>query len=157
MGFLVKKIYCDLDGVLADFEQGVKNLMGVYPHETKDHYMWPAIQKHGNFFGSLPWMEDGRDLWAYILPHNPTILTARPRSIKVAENNKLAWCNRHLGPEIPVIITSTDEKWYESAPGHILIDDRLRNKKTWEDQGGYFIHHTSTEESIEELIEVGVT
>ncbi len=49
----VEKIYCDMDGVLADFERGVKKICGITSpsqnggeHEPGyDDEMWDAIKK----------------------------------------------------------------------------------------------------------------
>lgn len=40
----VKKIYFDMDGVLADFGRGVEELCGL-PRDCDDNLMWEAIKK----------------------------------------------------------------------------------------------------------------
>ena len=52
----IEKIYFDLDGVLADFRRGVRDLCGMDPVRrtkktaTGDDAMWEAIKKVANFY-----------------------------------------------------------------------------------------------------------
>ena len=59
-------IFCDLDGVLADFDAGVRQLTGSSPEDMPVSQMWRAIsgsRARNGFFGSLDWMSDGEELW----------------------------------------------------------------------------------------------
>ncbi len=179
------KIFCDLDGVLVDFNAGVKKICnGLTPEELPNKSkMWSAISRADRFYDKLPWTEDGKVLWEELKNHSttPDILTG-VATFKSCAEEKFAWCKRELA--IPVnhvdmagkkstheLVSGTRQykvgivnvitcwsknKHYESKANHVLIDDRLSLKHDWEKQGGIFIHHTSTESTISMLRERGV-
>lgn len=41
-------------------------------------------------------------------------------------------------------------------PGDVLVDDNLKYRELWETAGGVFIHHTSAEQTIAELVQIGM-
>jgi hypothetical protein len=43
-----------------------------------------------------------------------------------------------------------------TEPGSVLIDDRLDLREAWEAAGGVFVHHTTTENTIRRLQQLGV-
>jgi 5'(3')-deoxyribonucleotidase len=133
-----KIVFCDLDGVLADFEQGVVNRFKKNSDELKPGIMWGVINKSNTFFETLPWMPRGRELWEQIKQYDPIILTGIPRSSSAAEQ-KRRWCARELGPDIHVITCSTKQKPEFCITNSILIDDRTDNLKLWNVKGGKFI------------------
>ena len=95
------KIFCDLDGVLCDFDAGVRqvcNNQGPEDFPSVGH-MWKAIARADSFYANLPWTQDGRDLWEAILPLQPNVLTGVPMH-KRAREEKAAWCRRELGENI---------------------------------------------------------
>ena len=143
-GTLSKKIiFCDLDGVLADFEQGVINKFHKSPDEMNSGLLWGLINKSDDFFETLPWMPRGRELWEAIKEYDPIILTGIPRSKKAAEQ-KRKWCARELGLNVHVITCSTKEKTRFCIKDALLIDDRTDNLKVWNEKGGHFIHYNET-------------
>ncbi|CAM9180482.1 unnamed protein product [Discosporangium mesarthrocarpum] len=145
------RIFCDLDGVLCDFDRGVVNIFGVPPEELSKKTMWGGLSRAPGFYSNLEWMNDGRELWEGIRGLQPTILTGVPMG-KWAEPQKRAWCSDELGGDVPVITCmSRDKHKYCHSPGCILIDDRGSLRVDWESQGGLFIHHTSTRQSLKEL------
>lgn len=78
------KVFCDLDGVLVDFDSGVKKLFnGRAPDELPNQgMMWGSIHKASEFYAKLPWMKDGKFLWEELknnLSTPPDILTGCPR------------------------------------------------------------------------------
>jgi hypothetical protein len=154
------RLFLDLDGVLADFDEGVQKAMGKRPHEMNDRQMWPVLARTPGFYEYLPWMPDGRALWEFSRAHRPVIVTGVPLG-KWAEPQKRAWCARELGADVPVICCLSREKGRRAAealePGEImvLVDDRLKVQAAWEDAGGKFLLHTSAEASIAALRELG--
>ena len=155
-----KIIFCDLDGVLANFEKGVSNRFNKPPDKLKPAIMWGVINKSNTFFETLPWMPRGRELWEEIKKYDPIILTgvpnqgttpkARSDCVSAAEQ-KRKWCARELGPDVHVITCTTKDKPNFCMSGSILIDDRTDNLNAWNLKGGKFILYD--EEFTEDVIE----
>jgi hypothetical protein len=149
------KIFCDLDGVLADFEKGVLTVTGRDINNQSTAKMWQRILTYPNFFETLDWTPYGETLWnsiKTISDSNPTILTGVPSSKqKTHITGKKNWCSSHLGSGIEVITCNSAEKWKYSKIGHVLIDDRLEMGRQWQAYGGTFIHHIEPDRTIYEL------
>lgn len=145
-----KIIFCDLDGVLADFEQGVINCFNKRPDELNSSLMWGTINKSKSFFENLPWMPKGKELWESIKIYDPIILTGVPRS-KNAEEQKRKWCARELGADVHVITCSTKDKPKYCISNSVLIDDRSDNLNEWNSKGGKFVLYD--EELLYKIIE----
>jgi FMN phosphatase YigB (HAD superfamily) len=53
-------LFCDLDGVLVNFDNGVFRIIGKYPRDISNvGYLWATINKKKNFWIDLDWMSDG--------------------------------------------------------------------------------------------------
>ena len=147
------KIYCDLDGVLVDFDKGYKKLTGkeLGGEHRNDTDFWDPINKAGyDFWINLEWIKpDGHTLWDFISPYKPIILSApsRQNESRVAKND---WVNKEL-PGVHLILRSAKHKKDFAAPNHILIDDRIDNILGWREAGGIGIHHVSTKHTIDQL------
>ena len=144
------RLFVDLDGVLADFDRGVKLVTGKRPEELSVKAMWRALSKASDFYGTLEFMHDAQILWDYCKPYDPTILTGLPLG-SWAPDQKRRWVARMLGPDVPIITCMSRDKPKYSGPGHVLIDDRVGIKEGWERAGGTFILHTRAERSIAAL------
>ena len=76
------QIYCDMDGVLTDFEARFEYFSGENPKEYQQRYgdkkFWDLIDvKVGvGFWAGMKWMSDGKQLWKYIQQYNPILLSA---------------------------------------------------------------------------------
>jgi len=151
------KLYCDMDGVLVDFDKGYKKLTGNDldgVHRT-DTDFWDPINKAGyDFWINLEWMGDGKRLWKYIEKHNPKLLSApsRQEDSRVA---KLDWVYNEL-PGVHLILRSAKHKKDFAGPNNILIDDRPDNIDGWIQSGGIGILHTSASDTIQKLKELGL-
>jgi 5'(3')-deoxyribonucleotidase len=151
------ELYCDLDGVLADFEKGVHNKLNKYPEELNENMMWNVIRKSKTFYENLPWMPEGKALWERIKKYNPIILTGCPYNYPSAVEQKQRWCARELGPNIKVITCKTREKPNYCKRGDILIDDREIIMKEWIEKGGKYIHYKEGKlEAIMDEVERGL-
>jgi len=136
-------LYCDLDGVLADFERGVVSCIGKKPDDLTSGFMWATLRKTPGFYENLEWREEGRQLWEAIKKFNPIILTGCPRG-GWAEQQKRNWCARELGPDVRVITCATKDKPKYCVEGAILIDDRDKVRREWTKNGGKFILYMMT-------------
>src|SRR5918912_1948303 len=141
------KLFLDLDGVLADFDRGVKAVTGKRPEELPLREMWRALAKAPDFYNTLEFMHDAEELWEFCRPFRPTILTGLPLG-SWAPAQKERWVRRMLGADVPIITCMSRDKHRHSGPGHVLVDDRASAAAAWQRAGGTFIHHVSAERSI---------
>jgi len=146
------KIYCDMDGVLVDFDKGYFKLTGHKldgEHRSDDHF-WDPINAAGyDFWINLEWSNDGKRLWSYIEKYKPELLSApsRQNDSRIAKHD---WVKREL-PGTHLILRSAKHKKDFACPNCILIDDRIDNIQGWRDAGGIGIHHVSTKHTIDQL------
>lgn len=148
------KLFLDLDGVLADFDRGVELLLGQRRDQPPPPRMWAVIAKAPAFYDTLEMMADAQILWDFCKPFAPTILTGLPRG-KWAEPQKRRWVANMLGRDVDVITTMSRDKHKFSGPGHVLVDDRVKLREAWQQQGGLFIHHVSAARGIAALRKAG--
>jgi hypothetical protein len=150
------KIYCDMDGVLVDFEKGYKDLTGRdASYKTNPEEFWAPITKAGAaFWIKLQWMPDGKELWNYIKGYNPELLSAPSRE-ESSKIGKFTWVKRNI-PGTKLLLKSAERKQEYATPNAILIDDRADNIQRWKDAGGVGIHHTSAENTIKQLQKLGL-
>jgi hypothetical protein len=150
------KLFLDLDGVLADFDRGVREVTGSRPEDLTLATMWAALARAPRFFETLAFMEDAEALWRFCAPHHPTILTGLPLGTWAPEQ-KRRWVARMLGAHVPVVTCMSRQKPRWSGAGHVLVDDRVSAREGWVRKGGVFVHHVSAEHSIAALRALGFT
>ena len=173
------QIYCDMDGVLVNFEAGVvkyitnklqsgkaeelKAEIGRDYIEREDinknrsvrRYMYKELEHHADFWRDLEWMPDGKELWSHIAQYNPYILTS-PMKMG-SEIGKQEWIDNNLNPPPPEKIFMHHDKYRRATTNgkpNILIDDFSKNTIPWAEAGGIAILHTSTAKTIQELEEI---
>jgi predicted kinase len=153
------KLYCDMDGVIVDFEHGYNRLTGrdapgfSSPYDKNE--FWDAITKAGaEFWADLEWMSDGQQLWDYIKQYNPKLLTA-PSMDPSSKEGKLQWIEKHI-PGTKAIFKQAKYKQELASPNAILIDDREDNIERWIEAGGIGIRHTSAQSTIKQLQKLGL-
>jgi len=169
-------IYCDMDGVLTDFEKRFRDINpgGLSPKEFDEangkFSMWHEIDKHGiKWWSNMEWMPDGKKLWSYISKFNPTILSAPSRAPE-SKLGKMVWLKKNLhisqdptlspkksrwDPNSRVILNS-EKHLFVRGPKDILIDDTMSKIQNWRGAGGIAIHHTSTSKTMSELKKLGL-
>lgn len=109
----LKTIYCDCDGVIADFG-AMKNGVQRYQTET-------------NFYNKIPPMKENiRDLVELSKSYDVYILTAIPKH-QIAD--RLLWAWEHI-PELRnkfLFVEDGNDKCKKMKPNSILIDDYTNN------------------------------
>ena len=104
-----RKVFCDLDGVLVDFEHGIRQLLpsssslsSSSPSEAlpqladlEKSTMWKSVRQADAFFEHLPWTQEGKALWKAIQHLQPDILTGVPVHPS-SRQEKFRWCVREL-------------------------------------------------------------
>ena len=165
----VKKIYFDMDGVLADFDRGVQELCGMEAKPQgrrapgEDRVMWDAIREVGHFYDKLEFMPGAKELFDTVYGRfgdRCEILTGIPkpgRGITTSGEDKTNWVRRLLSPDIVVNIVFREQKpEYCTGRDCILIDDLGKNIQAWELYGGTGVLHRSAEETLSVLKGMGV-
>jgi hypothetical protein len=154
------KIYCDMDGVLADFEKGVADMIGGKFNDKR----WPELPL--DFFHRLEPMPDAKKLWGFIGKYDPFILTAIPRSSRGsisarATEDKTRFMKRWFGvgkdkmyPVQRVNKANFAMDGRDSRP-NLLIDDHIKNIQAFQKAGGIGVRHTSASDTIKQLKEIG--
>jgi len=154
------QIYCDMDGVLVDFDkQFEKASGGIPPREYEDkngkEAFWNVINEKGvGFWVGMPWMVNGKQLWDHIKPYNPKLLSAPSRSNESRLGKRL-WVKNNI-PGTELILAYAENKKNYADGNNILIDDRPSNIDQWKAAGGIGILFISTEQTIKELSKYGL-
>lgn len=158
-------IFCDMDGVLVDFDKGYKDLTGKHTHhvdvQDKNDF-WDLLDKsleekgltEYDYWVNLEWMPDGKRLWDFIKPYHPYILTA-PSLDPGSKQGKRKWVGRLDGMK-NIYFKKAKNKSDFSGKNRILIDDRADTIDKWNEKGGIGILHISAQDTIEQLKQLGL-
>ena len=150
------KLFLDADGVLANFDEGVRRLLGMLPKEFERKRgrgaFWRELGKAPGFYANLPEMPDARQLFEAVAHLKPTILTGLPLG-KWAAPQKVAWAAEHF-PGVPIITCMARDKHRHMEPGDVLVDDREDHRAAYEAHGVVFIHHRNAADSIRQLADI---
>ncbi len=166
----VRKIYFDLDGVMADFDRGVHEMCGmdVFSHEDNlppgfDDEMWVRIKDVGHFYDKLELMPGAKELFDELYAKygdKCEILSGIPkprRGITTAGEDKINWVRRMLSKDIKVnIVYKEDKPDYCFGSDCILIDDLPANIIAWEKIGGTGVINSGAEDTRQALKDMGV-
>lgn len=139
-----RKIYLDLDGVMADFDAHFPAVFGQDHRSMEDNVMWAMIDSHPSYFRDMPVCPGALAFFDEIAPFEPIILTACPRTnYAIAARQKREWVREHLSSDIMVlpVMGGANKPLFMHAPGDILIDDHERNTRVWRQAGGVPILH----------------
>jgi len=186
-------IFCDMDGVLCDFDQGYETLTDMSTEEAnlqpkaivknpitnkeeKVSFFWNLFRtklkekniQERDFWANLPFQPGGKELWKFITPYSPNILSAPsidfslPREQQLdpefnqAIQGKKMWIAKNLSNVNKEIFVPAAQKATFAAPKHILIDDMFKNTSAWKASGGIAILHQNTPKTISTLEKFGL-
>ena len=149
-------IYCDMDGVLVDFDESFKKKYGEYPYNIPREKLWEIVINTPNYWVNLPPQKDAHLLIEFLERHGFEILTGLPHyGFDKANIEKRQWIKNHIGKHVNVICCLSKDKQNYLHPNDILIDDREQNIQRWTEAGGIGILHTSAENTIQQLKKYG--
>src|SRR3990170_459135 len=118
------RLFLDADGVLADFDAGAKELLGMTPAQFEARHgrreFWRRIATARNFYGTLPEMPDARRLFDAVEHLRPTILTGLPLGDWAAPQ-KVKWAAEHF-PGVPIITCMARDKHRHMEPSDVRVD-----------------------------------
>jgi 5'(3')-deoxyribonucleotidase len=150
------RLFLDADGVLADFDDAARRLLGMSLKQYIEKHgrggFWKRLAKAGNFYGALPEMPDARRLFDAVKHLEPTILTGLPLG-NWAAPQKVEWAAEHF-PGVPIITCMAADKHKHMHPGDVLVDDREKHRKAYEAAGVVFVHHKNAEDSLRQLAKI---
>ena len=150
------QIYCDMDGVLTDFE---KRFVSLLKQEGPKYYskevinqvtrpkhfeaiegakeFWNFIDNHIGleFWSEMEWMPNGKQLWNFIEQYTPVILTSPSRQ-NSSRLGKRIWVKEHLPSTPKVEFRFGASKSDFANENAILIDDKPSNLEAFASKGG---------------------
>jgi len=147
------QLFLDCDGVLADFDAGATDTLGLSPRAFEERHgrreFWRRIANTRDFYARLPLMSDARTLFDVVAHLDPIILTGLPVG-NWAAPQKVRWAEEHF-PGTHIITCMARDKYRHMKGADVLVDDRADHRDKWEAAGGVFIHHKDARTSIERL------
>jgi hypothetical protein len=150
------RLFLDADGVLANFDEGARQLLGMSLRQFEAKHgrgtFWKRLASAKNFYGTLAEMPDARLLFDAVNHLKPTILTGLPLG-NWAAPQKIEWAAEHF-PGVPIITCMARDKHKHMHPGDVLVDDRENHRATYEAAGVVFVHHKSAEASLRQLAKI---
>lgn len=139
---MIKTIFLDVDGVLADFRKQCENYSCIKGNVVN----WDIIHSAGSkFWEEIEWTAEGKEVLSYIKKICKEenielfILTAVHNSD--AKIGRLNWLKTHVGLDKHhlIIVNTGKEKTYYAQPDTLLIDDFGKNCSQFVDAGGQSI------------------
>lgn len=143
------KLYVDMDGVLVDFEGGVKKHFNNtekccdFIKKIGVNEFWSKVSSIDNFWEDLePNVDNVSDVWKSLNNRfqHISILSSPSHSDPHCIPGKNKWLDKHIG--CYGLRLFENEKYKYACPKSILIDDLEKNIKKWEEAGGIGILFT---------------
>ena len=158
------QIYCDMDGVLCDFDARFEHYYNVPPRKYYTSRGPEAFKQAVNeagvqFWSMMNWMPGGKQLWEIIGKYNPIILTS-PSTFDYAIEGKKLWIEKNLTPQPKEILfaqTGNKHSMIKGDPKNsILIDDYWPNLAPWKALDGIAIMHKDINKTKSILDKFGI-
>lgn len=163
------RVFFDLDGVMADFDRGAKELCGYAPAmqgtggPEEEERLFTALRKARHFFYQLEPIKGAAELFSAVNGRDGVeceILTAVPKKehgMDSASEDKIRWVRKYLSEDVKVnTVSRREKKNFCLGKKDILIDDFSKNILEWEMAGGTGILFVNTEQTERELRKIGV-
>jgi hypothetical protein len=161
----IAHIYCDMDGVLVDFEKGALKALNAGKEPLDVALKKPDAKKKiadtNGFWENLEQMPDAMKLWNFINRYEPRILTAYPTWDEGGKHGKKIWVDKHLKlPHdrfFPVKRIEKQDYAKDTKTGmpNLLIDDHKKNIQEFEAAGGIGVLHINANDTISKLKKLG--
>jgi proteasome assembly chaperone (PAC2) family protein len=162
------KVYLDMDGVLADFDQRFRDLSGMEPKEFENKYgkkaFWNLIDEENKikFWVGIPVMDGAAALVDAVKDYNYELLTS-PSAKKQSYLGKILWVRNNTGNVFPskprINFKKAKEKHLvkpQLAKTDILIDDREDTIGRWNAAGGTGIVYKNIGQVLSDLKKLGL-
>ena len=162
------KVYLDMDGVLADFDQRFRDISGMEPRDFENKYgrkeFWNLIDEENKikFWVGIPVMDGAAALVNAVKDYDYELLTS-PSAKKQSYLGKILWVKNHTGdvfPSKPRINFKRAKEKHEVKPQlsqtDILIDDREDTIGRWNAAGGTGIVYKSIGQVLNDLKKLGL-
>ena len=162
------KVYLDMDGVLADFDQRFRDISGMEPRDFENKYgrkeFWNLIDEENKikFWVGIPVMDGAAALVNAVKDYDYELLTS-PSAKKQSYLGKILWVKNHTGsvfPSKPRINFKRAKEKHEVKPQlsqtDILIDDREDTIGRWNAAGGTGIVYKSIGQVLSDLKKLGL-
>jgi hypothetical protein len=153
---MTRQLFLDCDGVLADFDAGATEILGMSPRAFEQRHgrreFWRRVARASDFYARLPLMSDARTLFEAVAHLDPIILTGLPLG-NWAAPQKVRWAEQHF-PGTHIITCMARDKYRHMKGAEVLVDDRVDHRGTWEAAGGMFVPHEDARSSLARLAEI---
>ena len=164
----IKKIFIDMDGVLADFDMGALELCNFHNlsqneerPEGFDDDLWAHIKTVDHFYYKLKPIEGAVEMFKEIYAkygNKVEILTGIPkpeRGIVTSEADKKQWVKEYLSETVVVnTVARKDKIKHCEGKDCILIDDYQKDINEWENEGGTGIFFENPKQAMELLRDI---
>ena len=148
-----RQLFLDCDGVLADFERGAHDVLGMgvdaYVQRHGLGKFWAQLARAPDFYARLPLLPGATELFEAVRHLDPVILTGLPRG-NWAAAQKVKWAEQHF-PGTRIITCMAVDKRKHAHPADVLVDDMAKHRRLWEEAGGIFIHHRNSADTLRQL------
>lgn len=151
----MRQLFLDSDGVLADFNIVADPIVGGDAREVKarlgEDAFWKIFEAVPNFFETLPLMPEAMKLYEGVKHLYPVILTGTPTAW--AAPQKKAWAMKYF-PHVTIVTCRSADKYKFMRPGDVIVDDYLKYRHLWEENGGTFVHFQSADQAIADVLDI---
>lgn len=145
-------IFCDIDGVIADFAGAYKSIFFRDAHEDDFFTVNQMVTTVPDFFRLLPVLPKGRELFDALKDkYNIVFLTTPMQGVDSCARDKAEWIAQNFGNYD--IIFSADKASYVEDEKSILIDDMDFNLTPWREAGGTAISFNQSNDKIISKVE----